>query len=329
MPFPDPYIGILDVGHGNCTILKDGNETIIIDCGAKSCGLLEFLAKEDIYLINKIYISHSDQDHIGGLLGLLSTGEFTIHEIAVNSDATKSTDLWNDLLYQLDEMNENGETRFSIGISRSEDIIKCGTIVVQIVGPTPYLAGKGVGGQDFWERSINSNSLSATFNIFWKEKSMVYLAGDIDYIGLDDLLRHKPVLESDILVFPHHGGKPGDTNVIPFTETLCDCINPHTVIFSIGRNKFENPRPEIVKAIKNKIHGVRISCTQLSKHCMEDIECKEFNHLVDVFSRGREDYLCCSGSFIIMLGEKVEYYPDADHHKKFIGSAASNPLCIS
>lgn len=328
MPYPDPYIAILDVGHGNCTILKDGNETIVIDCGAKSCGLLEFLVREGIYLINKLYISHSDQDHIGGLLGLLSTGQFTIHEIRVNSDATKSTDLWNDLLYQLDEMRENGETKFSIGISRSEDLINCGRIDVQIVGPTPYLAGKGVGGQDFWERSINSNSLSASFNIFWQKNSVVYLAGDIDHIGLDDLLRHNPVLKSDVLVFPHHGGKPGDTSVIHFTETLCDQINPHTVIFSIGRNKFENPRPEIVRTIKNKIQGVRISCTQLSKHCMKDIELREHNHLVDIFSRGREDCFCCSGSFIIRLGEKVIHYPDQDPHLHFIKSATLTPLCI-
>ena len=51
MPYPIPYIAIIDVGHGNCTILRDGDETIVIDCGAKSSGLIEFLVKENINVI--------------------------------------------------------------------------------------------------------------------------------------------------------------------------------------------------------------------------------------------------------------------------------------
>jgi beta-lactamase superfamily II metal-dependent hydrolase len=328
MSFPSPYIAILDVGHGNSAVLKDGENTIIIDCGAKSCGLLEFLLKEEINVIDRVYISHADQDHIGGLLGLLATGTFIIREIILNSDSSKGSDLWNDLLYQLDEMREKGEIKFTIGISRSEEHISCGSINLEIAGPTPYLVGKGVGGLDSISRTINSNSLSASFIVFWRKNSVAYLAGDLDQIGLDDILRHNPVLISDVLVFPHHGGKTGDSDLVRFTETLCDQINPQTIIFSTGRNRYENPRPEIIQAIKKKINGVRISCTQLSKHCMKDIRYKEYDHLADVFSKGREDFFCCSGSFIISLGVRIDHYPNADDHIQFIKSAASNPLCI-
>lgn len=328
MPYPIPYIAIIDVGHGNSTVLRDGDETIVIDCGAKSSGLLEFLVKEEINVIDRLFISHADQDHIGGLLGLLSTGKFTIYEIIVNSDATKGSDLWNDLLYQLDQMNENGETKFNTGISRSKDFIKCGSIEIEITGPTPYLVGKGVGGLDTKDRTINSNSLSASFNIFWQNNSVAYLAGDIDQIGLDDLLRHEPDIKSQVLVFPHHGGKAGNTNPVPFAETLCDNVNPQTVIFSIGRNKFENPRPDIVRAIKMKIKNVRISCTQLSKNCGKDINVKLSSHLVDMFSRGRENYNCCCGTFVIKLGETASHFPELDPHISFIKAAASNPLCL-
>jgi competence protein ComEC len=275
-----------------------------------------------------VYISHADQDHIGGLLGLLSSGEFLIHEITVNSDASKKSDLWNDLLYEMDQMNEKGKTIFNTGISRTKTRVHCGSIEIEISGPTPYLVGKGIGGLDNEQRTITSNSLSASFNIYWQEIGVAYLAGDMDQIGLDDLLRHEPDLTSSILVFPHHGGKTNDADLKQFVETICDQINPHTIIFSIGRNKFQNPRPEIVSAIKNKIKDVRISCTQLSKHCMKDIEFRGYSHLVDVFSRGREDYCCCSGSFIISLGKNVEYFPELAHHQQFIKSATISPLCL-
>lgn len=328
MAFPIPYIAILDVGHGNCAVLRDGGETIVIDCGAKSSGILEFLIKEGINVIDRLFISHADQDHIGGLLGLLSTGEFAIHEIIVNSDATKGSDLWNDLLYQLDELNEEGKTKFNTGISRTKDLIKCGSIEIEITGPTPYLVGKGVGGFDTKDRTINSNSLSASFNIFWQKNSVAYLAGDIDQIGLDDLLRHAPNIKSQVLVFPHHGGKAGNANPVPFAEALCDHVNPQTVIFSIGRNKFENPRPDIIKVIRKKIKNVRIACTQLSKNCVKQINVRLSSHLADVFSRGKEDYNCCSGTFVIRLGEAVSHFPELDTHITFIKTAATDPLCI-
>lgn len=327
MSYPVPYIAILDVGHGNCAVLRDADETIVIDCGAKSSGLLEFLVKEEIKVVDKLFISHSDHDHIGGLLGLLSTGEFNIKEVTVNSDATKGSDLWNDLLYQLDELNELGQTKFYTGLSRSKDFVKCGSIEVEITGPTPYLVGKGVGGLDTKERTINSNSLSASFNIFWQKNSVAYLAGDIDQIGLDDLLRHEPNIKSQVLVFPHHGGKAGNANQVTFAETLCDHVSPQTVLFSIGRNKFENPRPDIVEAIRNKIKNVRISCTQLSKKCAEKINVRSTTQLVDMFSRGREDYYCCSGTFVIKLEDSVTHFPALDKHIAFIKTAANNPLC--
>jgi beta-lactamase superfamily II metal-dependent hydrolase len=329
MPYPSPYIAIIDVGHGNSTVLRDGNEIVVIDCGAKSSGLLDFLHKEEIKEIKMLFISHADQDHLGGLLGLLSSEEFTIHEVIVNSDSTKQSGIWNDLLYELDYLNEKGKIRFHIGISRSKALIKCGEIEIEIASPTPFLGGRGVGSTDIKERTITSNSLSASFKIYWQKVSVAYLAGDIDLIGLEDMLRHEADIQSQLLLFPHHGGRTGHTDPVPFTEVLCDRVRPDTVIFSIGRNRFENPKPEIVKTVRRTIKNVRISCTQLSKNCMKNISVKLSSHLVDMFSNGREDNNCCSGTFVVKLGEKVLHYPATDPHITFIKSAAKTPMCIS
>lgn len=328
MPYPTPYIAILDVGHGNSAVIRDGEETIVIDCGAKSAGLLEFLDQEGIKKIDKLFISHADQDHIGGLVGVISTGEFIISEIFLNSDGTKGSDVWNDLVYVLDKLHECGETKFIPGIARKKDRIMCGSIGLEIAGPTPYLVAKGVGGKDLKGRIINSNSLSASFKVFWKDNIMAYLAGDIDQVGLDDMIRIGADLRSALLVFPHHGGKAGAGNPVPFTSSLCDIVSPQTIIFSIGRSKFDNPKPEVVKAVKAKIKDVRISCTQLSKHCVKKITVKKLDHLVDVYSRGREDNFCCSGTFVINLDKAVSYFPELDKHQTFIKKATKNALCL-
>ena len=328
MPFPVPYIAILDIGHGNCSVIRDNDQTVIIDCGERGSGLLEFLEQENITEIHQLFISHADQDHIGGLLGLVSSGKFIIKNISVNSDASKGSGIWEDLTYELSMQNEAGLTKFEIGISRKADKIKCGSIEIAISGPTPYLAAKGVGGKDRQGRTINSNSLSASFHVIWKGENLAYLAGDIDQIALDDLTDHRANLSANLLVFPHHGGKAGVFDVQAFTQMLCGQVNPSTVIFSIGRNKFDNPRPEIVETVRKSLKNVRISCTQLSVNCAKKITSYDQSHLGPLFARGRDVNDCCGGTFIITLGEKVEYIPDQGLHNRYIGVAAIKPMCL-
>jgi beta-lactamase superfamily II metal-dependent hydrolase len=327
MPYPLPYIALIDVGHGNSAILRDGSETILVDCGARGAGLLAFLKEEGITNINSVYLSHADQDHIGGLIALISSAEFTISTIYVNSDASKGSDLWDDMTYVLSQMSAQGKIEFVIGLSHSKENIKCGAISLNIVGPTQYLAAKGVGGLDRKDRKITSNSISASFKIIWNHDVIGYLAGDIDQIALDDLVDHKIPLEAPLLVYPHHGGKSDNANAVTFTEQLCDLTKASTVIFSIGRNKHENPRPEVVATVRAKGKNVRIACTQLSKHCTDILPKTISPHLLPIFSRGKPKFECCSGTFIIKLGASVEHFPDISSHQTFIAASATTPLC--
>lgn len=329
MPYPSPYIAILDVGHGSSTVLRDGEFIVVIDCGAKSSGLKEFLNQEGITKISKVFISHADADHIGALVGIISTGEFEIDEVLFNSDGSKGTDAWEDFAYVCDEQHECGDTKFTPGIAKKTQRIQCGSIELEIMSPTPYLVAKGVGGKDRHGRTINSNSISASFKVIWKDDVYVFLSGDIDQIGLDEMLMHDVDLRSPILVFPHHGGKSGSASPVPFTELLCDIVKPQTVVFSIGRSsKFDNPRPEIVDSVKRKIKDVRISCTQLSKHCMKKLAFGSLDHLADVYSRGRDNHFSCSGTFIIELGHNVLHLPEVGLHQTFIKAATLTPLCL-
>jgi competence protein ComEC len=61
----DPILTILDVGHGNCAVLEDGQRTVVFDCGPKT-GLLEYLTSRTITVLDLVLISHADEDHIAG-----------------------------------------------------------------------------------------------------------------------------------------------------------------------------------------------------------------------------------------------------------------------
>jgi beta-lactamase superfamily II metal-dependent hydrolase len=327
MIFSAPYIAIIDVGHGNSTVINDINASIIIDCGARGSGLLEFLKKEKIHEINSVFLSHADQDHIGGLIALLSSGEFIIHAVYLNTDSSKGSVLWDDLTYELSQLREKGEIKFQVGITRDLGTIKLNSIGLSVTGPTGYLAAKGAGSVDRQGRTISSNSISASFQVIWQDEPIAYLSGDIDQVGLDDLVNHGITITSPLLIFPHHGGNSEGYDNISFTKQLCTLTNPHTVIFSIGRNKHDNPRPEVVAEVRSSIKDVRISCTQLSKNCANELPSSQSSHLLDVFSRGKEKNQCCSGTFIVKLGETVEHFPEIKSHQDFISLSAPTSLC--
>ena len=71
-----PRLFILDVAHGNCSILQDTDGTIVIDC-AHSDTLIETLRHLGISQVDRIIISHADQDHFKGFIDLLADESFT------------------------------------------------------------------------------------------------------------------------------------------------------------------------------------------------------------------------------------------------------------
>lgn len=326
MLFSESFIAVIDVGHGNSAVLYDHKTSYIVDCGLGS-SLMEFLEDQGIFSIDSVLLSHSDQDHIAGLVGLLSSGNFTINSVYVNSDSTKQSKLWDDLMYELSQMSVKGGPKLKIGLASSTDPFICGNLKLKTLGPSPYLASKSPGGYDQKKRKITSNSISASFQVLWKDQPVVYLAGDVDQIALDDLFSFGMSLETPVLVYPHHGGKNGNSDVVTFAEQICNLTKASTIIFSLGRNEFDNPKPEIIKVIRQKVPGVRISCTQLSKHCAKNLPETAPNHLLPVFSRGKILNQCCGGTFIIKLENSVEFFPRYSIHQKFIKSSTSTPLC--
>ena len=327
MSIPIPFVAFVDVGHGNSTVIRDEKHTVIVDCGNKGSGLLEFLTQENISTIDAVFLSHADQDHIGGLIALLSSSIFRIDTVYLNADSTKGSELWDDLCYELNSLQERGLLKYQIGIARHLGHLKWNSLGLNTISPTGYLAGKGVGGVDRLGRTISSNSLSASFQVTWNDQIIAYLAGDIDQIGLDNVLDNEIDIKSPLLVFPHHGGYAGGANILDFTKQLCKVTTPELVVFSNGRNKHDNPRPEVVTEVKKFVENVRISCTQLSKNCTPNLPTENPAHLAKTYSRGRAKHSCCSGTFIILLQNPSLIDPNWDAHQEFITNYTVSPLC--
>jgi beta-lactamase superfamily II metal-dependent hydrolase len=322
----EPILTILDVGHGSCSVLFEKDRTVVFDAGPKT-GLLEFLRQNAITTIDLVLISHADADHIGGLIALLSTNNFEIKNVRLNTDSLKGSALWDDLLYELDALQKKGQTSFSPALTEGDNgVFDSEKVQIQILGPSAYLAGKGPGSKDRNNRRITTNSISAVIRLCYEGVPSVLLTGDLDLIGFEEIVRGKKALNAPVMIFPHHGGSVG-TDMAEFSKMLYDQVKPNQVIFSIGRGKYGTPIPSVISAIRQKNTSIKILCTELSEHCSSTPPAMEHHHISEVFAFGRDDHHCCAGSITIQLDLGNASLPLWENHQKFIASCAPTALC--
>ena len=322
-----PCLYILDVGHGNCAVLMSGKaDVIVIDVGRCNT-LLEFLDQQEIKRIRTIYLSHADQDHIGSLVGLLASNTVTVEKVVVNSDSSKATKVWDDLVYVLDNEHRAGALKFCVGMLEGHGEV-LNEVEIRVLGPSRYLASKGAGSRDQSGRRITSNSISAVLRISVSGRHVAILPADIDRVGLDDLLKHDANLKASIVVYPHHGGVSGASEVRPFAEKLLGATSPSIVVFSIGRGRYGTPNPETISVLREILPKVRIICTQLSEHCSKKLPPEPLAHLSNVFALGRSDRTCCGGTIVVPLDQVSDMEPKQAAHTGFILSNAETPLCL-
>lgn len=314
---------VLDVGHGSCSVVRQGSMTLVIDAGPGST-LLEFLEQQKITELDCLLISHADKDHIAGVIAVLATGTVRVRRVILNSDASKRTDTWETMLVALRHAQKTG-TQFEVGITTSSSAaLQRDGLPVEILAPTPYLAAKSPGSKDDKGRPITSNTASVVVRVRPTGRGGVLIAGDIDDVGLSHALEQTADFTASILVFPHHGGKPGRLAEDDFVKMLMAAVKPSSVLFSTGRGKFDTPRPAIVQAIVSQPEAIRIACTQLSERCSSAM-LMSAPHLLPLPARGRERGACCAGTLSVNV-DTGNIEPSLAH-QAFIRSSVPTALC--
>jgi competence protein ComEC len=231
-PQPDLRMTVMDVGQGLSVILQTSESTWVYDTGpafsesfdAGSRILAPYLREMGVGEIN-LMVSHADNDHSGGVAGLLSSLE------------TKS--LW-------------------VGEPLDPALLIPSSAVAEEVKPSQTLCRQGQQWQDgplkmavLWppaSQSLEGNNASCVLMVELPlpdsatEKSVkILLTGDIDRQTERQLIKFLP--ESiDVLIAAHHGSKTSSGH------DFIEAIKPKVVIFSAGyRNRYNHPHPDIVQ----------------------------------------------------------------------------------
>ena len=218
-------------------------------------------------------------------------------------------------------------TEFSLELNNvNPGQLSSGESQLEVLAPSQEIAVKTADGRTQDGKRLTPNAMSAVVRIWAGDSPRLLVAGDIDQIGLDSLVKGNADIRADVLVFPHHGGRPGRAIPQEFAESLTRAVGAQLIVFSIGRGLFGAPRPEIVSAVLRADRVVHVACTQLSEHCATDLPAAA-SRLVTAFSRGAAARKCCAGTIEVSLEPKSGYIPGRTAHLEFIRQNAPTALC--
>ena len=321
-----PSAWILDVGHGSSAVIEAGSATYVVDGGRGGtlARLLESIGRSSI---DAAFVSHADADHLGGISILLSDPNFAVQKVFVNPDS-RGSELWLDFISEMQDARSRG-TDFSLELTSDKPgTMESDPLRIEVLAPRQEAAIRTPTGV-VESGPLSPNALSAVIRVTVNDQPKLLLAGDLDAVGLNELLKEGVDLSAELLVFPHHGGRPGaGADPVAFTETVMKEVNPSLVVFSIGRGVHSTPRPDIVETVRRMGTTIHVACTQLSEHCSASMLESDFDHLTEYPAKGKDRNVCCAGTMRIDLDEvDLTYEPKLDSHAEFLDREVATPLC--
>ena len=236
--FPkDLEIHFLDVGQGDsCFIITPNRKTILIDGGGSTSStfdvgkdtLIPYLLDKGYTKLDYVFISHFDQDHVGGVLSLLE--ELKVGQIFISKQG-ETSDNYEAFLEIVAEKN------LKVQEVKMGDKMTIGDVTFHILWPTE---------NHIEENILNNNAM--VMKLQYKSFSMLF-TGDIEEVAekkmLDTYKNHLDMLKATVLKVAHHGSKSSST------EEFLKAVNSKVAMIGVGENNmFGHPNNAVLERLQ-------------------------------------------------------------------------------
>jgi len=229
-------ITMLDVGQGDSFVIRTTTgSTYLIDGGSTTENqigeyrILPFLKQGGVRVVDGIFLSHEDADHINGVVELLEMIKQSRADLVVRKIILPGWDNIEDFeeLVKLAQELKIELCEFNVG-----DKMLDGEMRITCLHPN---------GENYQDRS---NEGSMVLRLDYKDFSMLF-TGDLEGRAEETLLGTYG--EVDILKVGHHGSKTGCSKAL-----LLEC-RPKAAMISCGEdNLYGHPHEEVLKRLEEE-----------------------------------------------------------------------------
>lgn len=210
----------LDVGQGQCLVLRSGGGTVLVDCGGVRSGesAADYLGSVGETGVDLLIVTHYDNDHVGGISDLMERR--TVGKLMLpDTDSEKKQEI---LSMALEHDTE-------VYFCRQDQNVYCGGTKIEVFAPV----GSG---------ESNESGLSVLAS---GRKMDVLITGDMEMGTELLLLKQHDLPNVDVLVAGHHGSRDSTSNI------LLEQAKPEIVVISVGENNYGHPHEETLERIKS------------------------------------------------------------------------------
>ena len=229
-------ITCLDIGQGDCCVLKmPGGENFLIDGGSSNkkntavYQILPYLKNQGIAILDGIFVSHTDQDHISGIEELLELCAQNLTTVHVKNLILPDWDTTGGEYEKLKMLAE--QTGIRVQTVREGNLLKAKEAQIEILAPE-----NGADGSD-----TNEDGMVMKVH-FGKFRGL--FTGDI---GAET---EKKLLDSmedvDFLKVAHHGSKYSTC------QGFLDVVSPEIAVISCSaKNTYGHPSADTIKKLED------------------------------------------------------------------------------
>lgn len=215
----DCRVTVLDVGQGQCVLLQSEGRSYLVDCGSDSDNYAadqaaNLLLSQGITKLDGIFITHFDDDHVGGISNLLT--RITVSQIYSP---------------QVDEENESydfGNTEV-IAVDKKQ-LFTFGDAKITLIP----------------SENASSGNESSLCILFQTKNCDTLITGDRTAAGERELVEQNEIPDIEVLIVGHHGSKTSTS------RELLIKTKPEIAIISVGAdNSYGHPAEEVLSRLRD------------------------------------------------------------------------------
>ncbi|WP_102374616.1 ComEC/Rec2 family competence protein [Raoultibacter massiliensis] len=232
LTYRETEIIMLDVGQGDAIVVRSGGATVLVDTGNQDAKLLEALARNKVYSLDAVVISHPDDDHCSSLAAL--DGTVGVGAVYVAEDLLDCTCASCSKLRAAAAALVGGDRVSGLAVG---DALHVGSIDLTVAWPDAFADDGG-----------NSDSLCLLMTCGFNDDGTGWtglLCGDAEDEQLDAMIAAGRLGKVDLYKVGHHGSKEA------LDEQTASVLSPAISLVSVGEgNRYGHPAPQVLSALE-------------------------------------------------------------------------------